>query len=608
MKINKLFFASLAIIATLVGCKDKEEPASAPSLSLDRTAVELGKDGESVTISLTSNRDWTATPSAEWIAIDPKSGSASADAQSVIITVLPNTGNDRTGSVTFSIGLATKSIKISQAGEGGAVQEGEGTKESPYTVAKALEIVTALGAEQQTETAIYVKGIICSMKDGNADAIKGYGNASYYISDDGSDAKEGRILIFQSYYLGNVKFTSEDQIKVGDEVVVYGKFTNYMGNTPETVGKGSSYIYSLNGEVSEGGNVEIGEQKGSGTEADPFNPAAAIAKCIEVGQTESTEEYYVKGIVSRIAEINTTQYKNAKFYISEDGSTNGEFYVYACSYLGGEAFVSEDQLKVGDEVVVKGKLINYYGNTPEMTKGCSLVSINGGSTGGDYISISVKTKAVASDAGSFTFDVTSNQDWTVASDNAFATVSPASGSGNGTVTVTYTKNEGETRTANITVKAASGEGKIVLTQYDDNATPAVTLTWSADDWKKVSNTVIELEKDGYKITIDKKNGSTAPDTGIKKDGSIRTYAKASITIEGASAMQSIVFALSDKYRTPEITADSGAVATQSASDDVVSWTGNANKVSFTVGDKAVYGSDGADNAGQLRFKSITIQQ
>lgn len=462
MKINKLFFASLAILATLVGCKEKEEAPLAPSLNLDKTEVELGKEGGSATVTLTTNRDWTATPSAEWITVEPESGSASDDAQTVTITVLPNTGNNRTGSV--SIGLAKKSIKISQLGEGG-----------------------------------------------------------------------------------------------------------------------------------------------SGTEADPFNPAAAIAKCIEIGQTESAEEYYVKGIVSRIAEINTTQYKNAKFYISEDGSTKGEFYVYACSYLGGEAFVSEDQLKVGDEVVVKGKLVNYYGNTPEMTKGCSLVSINGGSTGGDYLSVSVKTKTVAADAGSFTFDVTSNQDWTVASDDAFVTVSPASGSGNGTVTVTYTKNEGETRTANVTVKAASGEEKVVLTQYDKDTTPAVTLTWSKNDWKEVGDlSVIVLEKDGYKITVDKQSGVTNPNR--RDDGCIRAYAKALITIESAVEMQSIVFALEDKMRTAAITADSGSVATQSASDDVVSWTGNANKVSFTVGDKAVYGSDGAEKAGQLRFKSITIQQ
>ena len=33
---------------------------------------------------------------------------------------------------------------------------------------------------------------------------------------------------------------------MGDEVVVYGKITNYQGTTPETV-QGETYLYSLNG-------------------------------------------------------------------------------------------------------------------------------------------------------------------------------------------------------------------------------------------------------------------------------------------------------------------------------------------------------------------------
>lgn len=123
---------------------------------------------------------------------------------------------------------------------------GSGTKDDPYNVAAALQKVTALAAGEQTEP-IYVKGTIKSIKDVETAQ---YGNANYYITDDGSN----EIYIFQSYYLGNKKFTSEDQIKVGDEVVIYGPFTNYMGNTPETVGKGSSYIYSLNGKT-EGGEV-----------------------------------------------------------------------------------------------------------------------------------------------------------------------------------------------------------------------------------------------------------------------------------------------------------------------------------------------------------------
>ena len=49
--------------------------------------------------------------------------------------------------------------------------------------------------------------------------------------------------IFRGYYLEGENFTAEDQIKVGDKVIVYGKLVDYKG-TKEMTG---SSIYSLNG-------------------------------------------------------------------------------------------------------------------------------------------------------------------------------------------------------------------------------------------------------------------------------------------------------------------------------------------------------------------------
>lgn len=136
------------------------------------------------------------------------------------------------------------------SGGGGTVvvePTGQGTVDDPYNVAAAINIVSALegttDASVKTDP-IYVKGIITSISQVETSQ---YGNANYYISDDVNGTN--KIYIFQSYYLGNKKFTSTDQIKEGDEVVVYGPFYNYQGNTPETVGKGSSYIYSLNGQT-----------------------------------------------------------------------------------------------------------------------------------------------------------------------------------------------------------------------------------------------------------------------------------------------------------------------------------------------------------------------
>ena len=69
-----------------------------------------------------------------------------------------------------------------------------------------------------------------------------FGNATYFISDDGTTTKE--LEIYRGYSVGGEKFTAEDEIKVGDEVIVYGKLTLY-GTTYEFT-SGSS-IYSLNG-------------------------------------------------------------------------------------------------------------------------------------------------------------------------------------------------------------------------------------------------------------------------------------------------------------------------------------------------------------------------
>lgn len=74
-------------------------------------------------------------------------------------------------------------------------------------------------------------------------------------------------------------------------------------------------------------------------------------------------------------------------------------------------------------------------------------------------------------------------------------------------------------------------------------------------------------------------------------------------------MTAIVIVLSNdaKYRYCEVKADSGTVADQAKGDTEVSWTGSAKSVTFTVGDKAVYGSDGESAAAQLRFKQINIR-
>ena len=250
---------------------------------------------------------------------------------------------------------------------GGETGEGDGTLESPYDVAKALSLIA--NGENNPDAEVYIKGKVSQIKEVSAQ----FGNATYWISDDGST--ETQLYVFRGKYLNGEKFTSEDQLKVGDEVVILGKLTTF--NDDPQVGTGSKLV-SVNGQT---GMIP-------GTEALPYTPSQAL-QVIASGENDPEAEVYIKGKVSQIKEVSPS-FGNATYYISDDGTTDNQLYVFRGKYLNGEKFTSEDQLKVGDEVVILGKLTT-FNDDPQVGTGSSIVSINGeggGSTAGGAVSIS----------------------------------------------------------------------------------------------------------------------------------------------------------------------------------------------------------------------------
>lgn len=252
---------------------------------------------------------------------------------------------------------------LNSQSEGGSTVEGEakgdGTLENPYNSIAANKLASSLADGTESEN-VYIKGKIASIKE---EFGTQFGNATFYISDDGTD--NGTFYVFRTLYLGNQKYTGGDNIKVGDEVIIYGKVTNYMGNTPETVAN-ASYLYSLNGKTAEGGSdTPTDGATGDGTEANPYNSIAANNIASALADGETTGVVYIKGKVASIKEQYGTQYGNATFYISDDGTSNGQFYVFRALYLNNVKYTEGEVLHVGDDVVVCGKLCNYMGNTPE---------------------------------------------------------------------------------------------------------------------------------------------------------------------------------------------------------------------------------------------------
>ena len=257
-------FLALGLIFT--GCED-EEDFDAPSMSLSAVSMAFDASGGAETISLVSTRAWTATTDADWISVGPASGEASTSSTSVTISVLADTEYDREATVYFTFNAGTYqstlgSVTVSQVGELGEEDKGDGSYDNPYTVEGALEIINA---GEYTDDMVYVKGIVSSIDDIDTSS---YGNATYYLSDDDAD---NELYVYRGYYLDGAKFTSEDQLAEGDVLVILGTLTMYYSTPEVTTG---STIISINGGSGSGSgddssdSTENGWDNGDGTVTD----------------------------------------------------------------------------------------------------------------------------------------------------------------------------------------------------------------------------------------------------------------------------------------------------------------------------------------------------
>ena len=424
MKRSARFLTFLAAAAALfTGCRQEEADIDLPALKVAGADLSFDDDTKKASyaadmslttlqLNVTANRDWSSeilwdADETPWIAVTPEKGLASDQPQRVTLTILNNAGYNRNKTVKFTIGYDYKTLAVSQTGERG--EEIIGTLDNPLTVAGAVKYVKSLGADVQSSSQVFVKGKISQIADGGTFGASGtYGNATFYISDDGTTNGD-QFYAYRVLYLGNRKWTSKDpDIKVGDEVILYGNVVNFRGNTPETV-QGTAFVYDHNGKNEGtgggGGSDEpVGTPEGTGTQADPYNVAAALQAVKPLTWTsnevyDSTDEVFVKGKISRIANAGTFgesgTFGNATFYISDDGSQNGELYAYRILYLGNKKYTSGTDIKVGDEVVICGKLMNYRGNTPETVANAAyLYSLNGQGGGGTDPQPSGDVKAV----------------------------------------------------------------------------------------------------------------------------------------------------------------------------------------------------------------------
>lgn len=214
------------------------------------------------------------------------------------------------------------------------------------------------GAAEQTKTALTFANDSYTFTVGD-EAIKTFTGQTATLTDADGNAVSG-TLTYTSSNTDLATVAEDGKVTLTEGVAGTATITAaYAGDATYIASKAAYTI-----------DVYPAGLTGKGTAEDPYTIADANT-VIAAGLTPS--DVYVEGIVSSIKEISTS-YGNATYYISEDGTSTDQFMIYRGYSKEGNKFTATDELHVGDNVVVCGKLVNYNG-TYEMTSGSKINSL-----------------------------------------------------------------------------------------------------------------------------------------------------------------------------------------------------------------------------------------
>lgn len=410
--------------SAIISCSDDFEPTYLSEVRVSSSYVAIPQAGGSATITVNAAADWTIA-SQKWV--QGKDTITAAVPQ--WLTVSATEGAAGNAEITFSAEATDAAreceLLLTCAGKTQRINVLQYAEDAEPTLLTVKEALALLKAGTAGDAAYYVKGVVCKIQE----ISPSYGNATYFLSDDGSYSADNWLEVYRGKWINGASFTKGNEFSVGDELVVKGVLTMY-GDTPETK-QGTCEVISHTPSLIKVDSFDVAELpvdggvtmaavtcKGNGINVEI--PAAAQSWLSIIGidtakglvkfnvapneggdrstnivfkTTDATgKEYSAEATLSQkgailaatvadflAAEVGNTQfrltgvvmelyyYKDnvAGFYIQD---YSGKTLVYQpAGFTGTEA-------KVGDVVTVVGKR-GAYKNSPQMT-GCSLEKVN----------------------------------------------------------------------------------------------------------------------------------------------------------------------------------------------------------------------------------------
>ncbi len=240
MKLKYIFAIAVAALTAAVGCQKEEGEHYLSEIQVSSSYLSFPAEGGSKELTLSTTGDWSFASVVdsgkkdddkntiylqlpEWLTASPMSGSAGKD-QKVVFTASAAT-DTRNATVAISVGEKLQNINI--------IQQTQKAELKTMTVAEALEIIKPLSDKQVAPGTYRVKGVVCKISEMSAQ----YGNATYYLSDDGSFVGSNKtncnwLQVYRGLGLNGAAIKG-NEFAVGDILTIESSLMDY-GGTPET--------------------------------------------------------------------------------------------------------------------------------------------------------------------------------------------------------------------------------------------------------------------------------------------------------------------------------------------------------------------------------------
>lgn len=223
---SRFFIAAALLLGLATGCQ-QEIIQTLSEIKVSTSYASIDVNGGSATVDVDATDSWQVEASSvpSWLTVSPMSGSAG---KSTITLTADKTKATNNADLKILCAGKTQHINV--------IQFAQKVDPVPITVQEAVDLIKA---GTQGEGEYYVKGIVCKIDE----ISTSYGNATFYLSDDGSFVDGKWLEVYRGLWLNGGNFTKGDEFAVGDELTIAGVLIDYKG-TPETKEK-TAYVVSI---------------------------------------------------------------------------------------------------------------------------------------------------------------------------------------------------------------------------------------------------------------------------------------------------------------------------------------------------------------------------